>query len=69
MDEIGARVASPKGEEFVVLTHVKELYTPSSENRKSLTIIETIYADGKEPLPPFIICPGKQIMETGFMIT
>ena len=63
MDETGARVACPKGEEVVVPIHVKELYTLSPENRKSLTIIETIYADGREPLPPFIICPGKQIME------
>src|SRR5436305_6452936 len=47
----------------VVPIQAKELYASSPENRKSLTIIETIYADGREPLPPFIICPGKQIME------
>ena len=63
MDETGARVACPKGEEVVIPIHIKELYTLSPENRKSLTIIETIYADGREPLPPFIICPGKQIMK------
>jgi hypothetical protein len=42
---------------------VKELYTASPENRKSVTIIETIQADGREPLPPFIITPGQKIMD------
>ena len=42
---------------------VKELYTSSPENRKSVTIIETIQADGRKPLPPFIITPGKKIMD------
>jgi hypothetical protein len=42
---------------------VKELYTASPENRKSVTIIETIQADGREPPPPFIITPGQKIMD------
>ncbi len=63
MDEMGCRTACPKGEKVVVPTAVKEMYTRSPENRKSLTIIETIYADGREPLPPFIITPGKEIMD------
>jgi hypothetical protein len=42
---------------------VKELYTASPENRKLVTIIETIHADGREPLPPFVIAPGKKIMD------
>jgi len=42
---------------------VKELYTASPENRKSVTIIETIYADSREPLPPFIITPRKKIID------
>jgi len=63
MDETGARVACPKGEEVVIPIHIKELYTLSPENHKFLIIIETIYTDRREPLSPFIICPGKQIME------
>ena len=45
-------------------THVKELYTASPENRKSITIIETICADGRPPKPPIVICPGEKIMES-----
>jgi hypothetical protein len=63
MDEMGCRVARPRGERVVVPIECKELYTRSPENRKSLTIIETIYTDSREPLPPFIICPRKEIMD------
>lgn len=63
MDESGARVGCPAGEQVIVPIQVKELYTASPENRKSVTILETIYADGREPLPPFIIAPGTNIME------
>ena len=42
---------------------VKELYTASPENRKLVTIIETIHTDGREPLPPFIIAPRKKIID------
>lgn len=62
MDETGARVAVPSGEEVVVLIECKELYTPSPSNRKSLTVIETVNAAGKA-LPAFVIAPGKKIME------
>jgi hypothetical protein len=62
MDELGARVRCPGGASIVVPTEVKELYTSSPENRKSVTIIETIITDRREPLPPFIITPGKKIM-------
>jgi DDE superfamily endonuclease len=64
MDESGARVGCPTGEEVVVPIHIKELYTASPENRKSVTIIEAISADGREPPPLLIICPGKRIMES-----
>ncbi|KAF5202127.1 Transposase protein, partial [Thalictrum thalictroides] len=63
MDESGARVGYPTGEQVIVPLQVKDLYTASPENRKSVTILETIYADGREPLPPFIIAPGVNIME------
>ena len=63
MDESGVRAGCPGGEHVIVPSDVKEHYTSSPENRKSLSIIETINADGREPLPPFIITPGKKIME------
>src|SRR5438045_5677836 len=58
MDESGAQIGCPTEEEVVVPIQVKELYTSSPENHKSVTIMETIIADGKEPIPPLIICPG-----------
>ena len=58
MDESGARVGCPSGEHVIVPIEVKELYTASPENRKSVTVIETVIADGREPLPPFVIAPG-----------
>lgn len=63
MDESGARVGCPGGENIIVPTDIKELYTASPENRKSVTVIETIHADGREPLPPFVIAPGQKIMD------
>ncbi|RPA94366.1 hypothetical protein L873DRAFT_1793035 [Choiromyces venosus 120613-1] len=63
MDESGVRVGCPKGKSIIVPTQVKELYTASPENCKSLTIIETICTDGSPPIPPVVICPGEKIME------
>lgn len=50
------------GEEVVVFSKVVNLYAPSSENQKFVTIFETVYADGRESLPFFIVCPGFKIM-------
>lgn len=63
MDESSARVRCPAGEEVVVSIDVVDLYAPSPENRKSVIIFETIYANGQTPIPPFIVCPGVKIME------
>jgi hypothetical protein len=63
MDEAGARVGYPTREHVIVPSNVKELYMESPKNRKSLTIIETVIADGRMPLPPFIITPRKKIMD------
>ncbi len=63
IDEIGCRVTCLCSKRVVVLIEYKELYTRSLENHKSLTIIETIYADSREPLLPFIICPKKEIID------
>ncbi|RPA88837.1 hypothetical protein L873DRAFT_1849586 [Choiromyces venosus 120613-1] len=64
MDESEVRIGCPIGEIIVVPTEVKELYTASPENWKSLTIIEAIYADGTPSPTPVIICPGEKIIES-----
>ena len=64
MDESDAQVGCPAGEKVVVLIEVIDLYVPSPENKKSVTIFETVYANGKELIPPFIVCPGVKIMDT-----
>jgi len=43
---------------------VKELYTASPENRKSVTVIKTIIIDRREPLPPFVITPSQKIIDS-----
>ena len=63
IDKSDIRIGCPTGEIVIVPTEVKELYTASPENCKSLTIIETICADGHLPPPPVVICPGEEIME------
>ncbi|RPA91771.1 hypothetical protein L873DRAFT_1866619 [Choiromyces venosus 120613-1] len=64
IDKSGVRIGCPTGEIIIVPTEVKELYTVSPENRKSLMIIEAICVDGTPPPPPVIICPGEKIMES-----
>jgi len=65
MDEKGARIACPSGEEVVVPIGIKEMYVGVPENRLSLTVVESISADGKA-IPPLIIVPGILIMESWF---
>ena len=64
MDESGVRVGCPAGEKVVVPTEVTDLYAPSPENQKSVTIFETIHADGQTPPSPFVVCPGIKIIDT-----
>ncbi|RPB05435.1 hypothetical protein L873DRAFT_1898661 [Choiromyces venosus 120613-1] len=63
MHESGVRIGCPIGEIVIVLTGVKELYSASSENHRSVTIIEVICTDGRLPLPPLIICLGEKIID------
>jgi hypothetical protein len=65
MDEKGARICVPAGEEVVVPIGIKEMYIGIPENRMSLTIIECISADGKA-IPPVVIVPGVMIMVSWF---
>jgi hypothetical protein len=63
MDKSGARISYPTSEHVIVPIEVKELYTASPENRKLVIIIETIHIDSHKPLPPFVIAPGKKIID------
>ena len=65
MDEKGARVYIPIGEEVVVPIRIKEIYTGIPENRISLTIIESISIDSKAILP-VVIVPGVIIIVSWF---
>ena len=46
-----------------MLINIKEMYISLLENRKLVIIIEAILADGRELLPPLIICPRKYIIK------
>ena len=65
MDEKGARIGCPAGEEVIVPTYIKEMYTGVPENCKSLTVIESVSADGRA-IPPVVIAPGWKHMESWF---
>lgn len=64
MDKLKAQVRCPIGEEVEVPFEVVEFYSSSPENKKSVTIFETVYANGRESIPPFIVCLGIKIMDT-----
>ena len=57
MDETGFRIGIPGGERVIVPRTAKELYTPSPENRLSITIIEAVSTAGGT-IPPILIIPG-----------
>ena len=65
MDEKGAWIACPVGEEVIVPIGIKEMYIRVPENRLSLTIIESISADGKA-IPLVVIVLGLTIMVSWF---
>jgi hypothetical protein len=65
MDEKGARLAVPVGEEVIVPIGILEMYVRVPENRLSLTGIESISADGKA-IPLVVILPGSSIMVAWF---
>ena len=64
MDKSGARVGCPDGEKMVVLSDVVNLYAPSPENRKFVTIFETVYGNNRKPISLFIVYPRIKIMDT-----
>ncbi|RFU23572.1 hypothetical protein B7463_g12766, partial [Scytalidium lignicola] len=61
-NESGFRIGCPKGVEVLVPIELTELYSLSPENRRSVTMIETICANGMTPIPPVAIVQGKYHM-------
>jgi hypothetical protein len=61
MDEKGAKICVPIGEEIVVPIGIQEMYTRIPENRMSLTVIKCISIDGKA-IPLVVIVPRVMIM-------
>ena len=57
-------VRCPAGEQVIVLLNIKELYTTSPKNKKSVTVIKTVYTNSREPLPSFVIALGKKIINS-----
>ena len=66
LDEAGFRVCCMKGLEILVPTDVKEYYSISPENRKSITIFENINAAGDYPPPPLLVIQGHDMMSNWF---
>jgi len=65
MDETGFRVGIPGGQTVIVPLEVTELYTPSPENRISITVIESVCSSGTV-IAPVLIIPGKTHMEVWY---
>jgi hypothetical protein len=63
MDETNIRLACLIGQEVVVPVEVVEVYEETPENRRSMTMMETIYADSTT-IHPIVIISGKQHMES-----
>ncbi|PQE28657.1 hypothetical protein CJF32_00011400 [Rutstroemia sp. NJR-2017a WRK4] len=63
MDETNVRLACLVGQEVVVPVEVTEVYEETPENRRSMTVMETICADGTA-VYPMVIISGKQHMES-----
>jgi hypothetical protein len=54
MDKKEARLGCPAGQEVIFSVYIKEMYTEVPENRKSLTVIESVAANGTA-IPPVVI--------------
>ena len=65
IDEKGCRLACPAEEDVIVPIGIKKMYVRVPENRLSVTVVESISADGKA-IPPLVIVPGRNIMMSWF---
>jgi hypothetical protein len=61
MDKKGCRLACPTEKDVVIPVRIKEMYVRVPENRLSVTVVESISADGKA-IPPLVIVPGRNII-------
>ncbi|RPB02826.1 hypothetical protein L873DRAFT_1672319, partial [Choiromyces venosus 120613-1] len=61
LDESGAKIRYLTREIVVIPIGVKELYSATLENNKSVYIIEVICTDGRHPLLLLIIYPAGKI--------
>ena len=64
-DETSARLGCPRGMEVIVPEDVKEIYSLSPENHKSVTVIETIGCMNIKKIPPVIV-PGSIHIESWY---
>lgn len=64
MDQSGIRVGCSAEKKVVVPLEVTNLYAPSPENKKLVTVFETFHADGQTPLLLFVVCLGIKIIDT-----
>jgi hypothetical protein len=65
MDETGVRIGVQIGREVVIPVDVTEYFDTSPENRKSLTVVETICGDGTV-INLYVIIQGKRYMESWY---
>jgi hypothetical protein len=65
-DETNARLGCLKGVDVIVPLKVTELFSLSPETRKSVTVGVTIGVMNKKRIPPVIIVPGSQHMESWY---
>jgi hypothetical protein len=62
MDKTNIRLIYLVGQEVVVPIEITEVYEETPENHRSLTYMETLYADSST-IHPMVIISGKQYME------
>ncbi len=62
MDETSFRIGIGGRQKVVTRTARRRAFAPSSTNRDYVTVVQCVSA-GKKTLPPFVILPGKNIME------
>jgi hypothetical protein len=57
----GCRLLCPIREDVIVPIRIKEMYVRVPENRLFVTVVKSIFADGKA-IPPLVIVPGRNII-------
>jgi hypothetical protein len=65
MDETGFRIGVLNGKIVIIYLNTKAVYLADSDNRESLTVIETVSAGG-EAIVLFLILKGEILLEEHF---